>query len=78
MVKLTRTLGTVLLVAGCLLIGVGALGILLFQGPLALLRTFDPTNIVNALVMLVALAPGIGLRLLADRLEEQKQLGRPH
>lgn len=69
--RIARIAGTLLGCAGGALVVVGWIGIAYTQGLAALRDHLSPFNIIGWLAVLVTLAPGIGLHLLADRLDRR-------
>lgn len=68
-----RVLGYLLLGVAQLAIVVGAIGIWITDGFWAAMWLFSPFNFRNVFAMLLALAPGGGLLILAERLENRHQ-----
>lgn len=71
MVKTIRIAGNILLCAGALLILVGSATVLVTKGIGAFMELFNPFNITNFIAMLIVLAPGIVLRILAENIENK-------
>ncbi len=72
---IARTLdwiGNIWLILACILIIVGYIGIVIFQGWGKLQDILSPFNIWNFLAVVIILAPGIGIKILAKRIIKNK------
>jgi len=70
--KIVRAVATVYMTAALVAIAVGYAGIIWFRGWAAFLDVISPFNFFNFIAAVVTLAPGIGLLLLADKLERER------
>jgi len=61
-------IGNIWLILACLLIIIGYIAIVIIQGWSKLQDILSPFNIWNFLAVVITLAPGIGLKLLAKRI----------
>lgn len=66
-----RVLGTIWLVLASILILIGIVGVWMERGFSGVQNILSPFNVLNWAVTLVVLAPGIGLRLLSDKLNRK-------
>ena len=73
LVKLLRGFAVVWFVLAGLLIFASTLMIWYKEGFGRVQEIFSPFNVVNFIAVLLALAPGIAARLLADRLEQRRR-----
>lgn len=69
--KILRVVGAVYLAVAFAVIAVGYASILYFDGFWRLWDIIQPTNTINWIVTIAVLAPGIGLLMLAERLERR-------
>lgn len=72
MARLLDWIGNILLVLAFLVITTGSIAIGIFQGLGRLWDVLSPFNLVNWFVVLVALAPGFGLKVLSRKLRERR------
>lgn len=72
MVRLIRYLGFGLLGVGGSVVMIGTAAVWWFHGFGAVQDLLSPFNIINWIMVLVALAPGLGLLYVADRLERRQ------
>lgn len=71
-IKALRVFATVWFVLAGALILIGILMIWVREGFGAVQQVLSPFNVLNFIVVFVTLLPGIGARLLADRLAQRK------
>lgn len=72
-IKLLRIFGTTWVVVVSVIIALSLLIIWKEHGIGEILRIMSPFNIINFMVTLVALAPGIGALVLADNIERRSR-----
>ena len=73
---LSKVLGYIWLVLGGLLILVGTIGVWMKNGFAGVQELLSPFNVTNWIVMAVTLAPGIGLLMLAGKLQSKLHAGK--
>jgi hypothetical protein len=66
-----KVLGYIWLVLAGLLILVGIAGVWMKEGFSGVQDLLSPFNVVNYIVTIVTLAPGIGLLMLSDKLQDK-------
>ena len=72
-----KILGYIWLILACLLIAAGVIGVWMKEGFSGVQELLSPFNVVNWLVTMATLLPGIGLLMLAKRLEDRKEAKPP-
>jgi amino acid permease len=68
-----KVLGYIWLVLAGLLILAGIIGVWMKEGFSGVQDLLSPFNVVNYIVTLLTLAPGIGLLMLSDRLQSKAE-----
>jgi hypothetical protein len=74
--RILNCIGNIWIILACLLIIVGYISIVIFQGWDRLwdiLSPFNIINIINWLAVVLILAPGIGLKMLASKIESRER-----
>ncbi len=66
-----KVLGYIWLILAGLLILVGIIGVWMKDGFSGVQTLLSPLNILNYIVMLLTLAPGIGLLMVSDKLQSK-------
>jgi len=74
MVRALRVGGQVWIVLVVLLIAASYIAIVYFDGWGRFLEIADPFNLINDIAIIVALAPGVALLLLAEKLERKRKV----
>lgn len=67
----SKVIGYIWLVLACLLILVGIVGVWMKQGFSGVQDLLTPFNVINGVVTLITLAPGIGLLMLSEKLQRK-------
>jgi hypothetical protein len=73
---LSKVLGYIWLVLALLLILAGTIGVWMNKGFTGVQELLNPFNVTNWIVMVVTLAPGIGLLMLAGKLQSKLHAGK--
>lgn len=68
-----KVFGYIWLVLAGLLILVGIIGVWMKEGFSGVQNLLSPFNVVNYIVTLITLAPGIGLLMLSDKLQSKAE-----
>lgn len=71
-----KVLGYIWLVLAGLLILAGIVGVWMKEGFSGVQDLLRPFNVVNYIVTVITLAPGIGLLMLSDKLQNKAQAGK--
>jgi len=72
LIKTLNILGYVWLALTFAAVAIGSLAILIQDGLMEFLWLFSPFNIWNYLLIILMAAPGFGLLMIADKLEEKQ------
>lgn len=72
MIRIIRTIGYVLFYAALGFILLGFIGVWMKEGFSAAIELMSPYNLINFLSMLITVAPGIGLIVWAEKMEDRK------
>ncbi len=68
----SKVLGYILLVLAIILILIGIVGVWMKEGFSGVQDLLSPFNIINWLVTLATLAPGVGLLMLSEKLQSKQ------
>lgn len=68
-----KVVGYIWLVLAGLLILAGTVGVWMQEGFSGVQYLMNPLNVVNYIVMIITVAPGIGLLMLSDKLQKKAQ-----
>jgi hypothetical protein len=76
MVRTLGWLGRAWINLACVAIALSYVSIAIFDGLGKLWDIIDPFNFYNTIAILIAVAPGVGLLMLADRIERRRSARR--
>jgi hypothetical protein len=71
-IRILDWFGNIWLILACIFIIVGYIAIVIFRGWSKLWNIISPLDIWNFLAVVITLTPGIGLKILANRLRKSK------
>jgi hypothetical protein len=72
MYRWLRIAGNAWITIAVILVFVGYVGIIVFVGWSRFIEIANPFNVINMISIIVVIAPGVGLLMLADRLARRR------